>query len=381
MSLPIVGGIAESLAWAIPAFIFVLSIVVFFHELGHFLVGRWCGVKVDVFSLGFGPELFAFTDRRGTRWRVAALPLGGYVKFHGDANGASVPDQDAVDRMPEQERRISFFAQPVWKRAAIVAAGPVANFLLAIVIFTGTIYAFGRDIMEPRIGIVRQGSAADVGGFKAGDLVLAIDDKQIRSFTDLTKIVSASAERQLTFQVDRGGKLTELRATPDRTDVKTPFGNHRVGRLGVQASATAADILHETYSFSESVTLAAAETWYVVERTGSYIGGLFVGKETVEQISGPLRIAEVSGAVAKIGFDALLGLVAVVSISIGLLNLVPIPLLDGGHLLFYAIEAVRGRPLSERSQEMGFRVGLAFVVMLMLFATTNDITHLFSKVG
>ncbi|MBL8590469.1 MAG: RIP metalloprotease RseP [Methylobacteriaceae bacterium] len=375
------GVIAESLAWAIPAFIFVLTVVVFFHELGHFLVGRWCGVKVEAFSVGFGPELFGFTDRRGTRWRFAALPLGGYVKFHGDANGASMPDNEALAAMPASQRAVSFYGQPVWKRAAIVAAGPAANFLLAIVIFASSFYLFGRTVIEPRVAGVQAGSVAESSGFRAGDLVLSIDGRPVKSFVDLTKIIGASAEQPLTFEVARDGVRQIIKATPERKDIKTPFGLTRVGRLGVQASNSPADLRVERYGLGESVALAAEETWYVVERTGAYVAGLVRGKETVEQISGPLRIAEVSGAVARVGLDALLSLAAIVSISIGLINLAPIPLLDGGHLMFYAIEALRGRPLSERSQELGFRVGLALVVMLMLFATSNDVLHLISKAG
>ncbi len=376
-----IGVIAESVAWAIPAFLFVLTLVVFFHELGHFLVGRWCGVKVEAFSVGFGPELFGFTDRKGTRWRFALLPLGGYVKFHGDAGAASTPDTQALAAMPKAERDVSFHGQPVWKRAAIVAAGPIANFLLAIVIFAGTFYVYGRSIILPRVAAVQEGSVAAAAGFLPGDYVLSIDGRAVRSFGDLSKIIAASAETQLSFEIDRGGVRKVIAATPERKDVKTPFGNHRVGRLGVQASNLATDIRTESYGLGESVSMAVDETWYVVERTGAYVGGLFRGKETVEQISGPLRIAEVSGAVARIGLDALLGLAAIISISIGLINLAPVPLLDGGHLMFYAIEALRGRPLSERSQEYGFRVGLALVLMLMLFATSNDLLHWFNKVG
>lgn len=378
--LSLFGGYAESLAFSVIGFLFVLTIVVFFHELGHFLVGRWCGVKVETFSIGFGRELFGFNDRHGTRWRFALLPLGGYVKFHGDANATSTtPDRDLVAAMPAHERSVSFFAQPVWKRAAIVAAGPMANFILAIVIFTGSFYINGRTVIEPRVAAVRADSAAERSGFKAGDLVLTIDGRAINSFIDLTKVVSSHAEIPLAFEVERDGAIIQLQATPERKDVATPFGKQRIGLLGVQSTAEASALRHENYSLGESFRLASTETWFIVERTGAYVGGLFMGRETVEQISGPLRIAEVSGAVARVGFDALLGLAAIISISIGLINLVPIPMLDGGHLLFYAIEAVRGRPLSERSQEWGFRVGLALVAMLMLFATSNDLMHLAPK--
>jgi regulator of sigma E protease len=380
-SLVTFGGYAESLGFAIAGFLFVLTVVVFFHELGHFLVGRWCGVKVDTFSVGFGRELFGFNDRHGTRWRFAILPLGGYVKFHGDANASSnAPDPELVASMPPQERAVSFFAQPVWKRAAIVAAGPIANFILAIVIFTGSFWINGRTVIEPRVAVVRADTVAERAGFQVGDLVVSIDGRPVNSFSQLTKIISSHAEIPLVFEVERAGKILRIEATPERRDVTTPFGKQRIGLLGIQARADASTLRQEHYSFTQSFGMAAGETWFVVERTGAYVGGLIMGRETAEQISGPLRIAEVSGAVARVGFDALLGLAAIISISIGLINLVPIPMLDGGHLLFYAIEAVRGRPLSERSQEWGFRVGLALVVMLMLFATSNDILHLAPKI-
>jgi regulator of sigma E protease len=364
-------------AWYILPFVFVLSIVIFFHELGHFLVGRWCGVKVDAFSLGFGPELFAIVDRHGTRWRFAALPLGGYVKFHGDANGASMSDQGAIGGMPSEERAVTFFAQSVWKRAAIVAAGPIANFILAIVIFTGIFCVHGRSVLIPHVDKVTADSAASAAGFEPGDLVVSINGTKIDSFEDMQRIVQSSADVALTIVVKRNDQDVTLVATPRKKEMKTPFGTARVAQLGIEAGRDKDSWHVQRYGVVQSLQLATQETWFIVEQTGSYLGGLVMGRESTDQLSGPIRIAEVSGEMAKIGLAALLNLAAVLSISIGILNLVPIPLLDGGHLFYYAIEAVRGKALDERVQHMGFRIGLTFVLGLMILATYNDISRLF----
>ena len=356
-------------------FLFVLTIVVFFHELGHFLVARWAGVRVMVFSIGFGPEIVGFNDRHGTRWKLSAIPLGGYVKFFGDDNAASAPDQDAISRMTEAEQRESFFYKPVSARAAIVAAGPIANFILAIVIFAAVFTFYGKQATPARVETVQPNSAAQEAGFQPGDLIVSIKGKKIETFTDMQRLVSASAGEPLEIEVDRGGARTTLRATPKLTEIKDNFGNvHRMGVLGISGAREPPVPVNPFVA----VKLGVEETWFVVERTLSYIGGVVVGKESADQLGGPIRIAQVSGQVATAGFAALIHLAAVLSISIGLLNLFPIPLLDGGHLLFYAIEAARGRPLSERAQEYGFRFGLALVLLLMLFATYNDLLHLFS---
>jgi regulator of sigma E protease len=326
--------------------------------------------------MGFGPEIAHFTDRHGTRWRLAALPLGGYVRFHGDASGASDPDFAAVAAMPESERAVSFFAQKVWKRAAVVAAGPIANFILALVIFTGLFYFEGRQILTPRIDSVIEGGRAAAAGFRKGDLVTSIDGVRIDGFQDMQRVVSASAETPLRFVVERDGKQVELVATPERKDTKTPFGVNRAGVLGVAAGGSAQDWRTQSYSLPMAAAEAGRETWYVVARTGAYLGGLVAGRESAEQLSGPLRIAEVSGEVAKAGIWPLFNLAAILSISIGLLNLLPVPLLDGGHLLYYAFEAARGKALTRKAQEFGFKIGLAFVVALMLVATYNDIARL-----
>jgi len=364
--------------WIIP-FLFVLSIVVFFHELGHFLVARWCGVRVLTFSIGFGPELAGFYDRYGTRWKISAVPLGGYVKFFGDENAASVPDQAAIAAMTEEEKRVSFVHKTVFQRAAIVAAGPLANFMLAIVIFAGLFMIFGKQILTARVETVEPGSAAAVAGIEGGDLVVAIDGRKIESFGDMQRIVATSAGQRLQITVERNGTAKQLTAVPDLREVKDRFGNvNRIGVLGIKRSAPVDDIRSERYPPLKALAMGVEETWTVIERTMSYLGGVVVGRESADQLGGPIRIAQVSGQVASLGLDALINLAAVLSVSIGLLNLFPIPLLDGGHLLFYAIEAIRGRPLSERAQELGFRIGLAIVLMLMTYATFNDILRLVS---
>ena len=368
-----------ALAGYVLPFLFVLSLVVFFHELGHFLIGRWCGVKVDAFSLGFGPELFGFDDRYGTHWRLAALPLGGYVKFHGDANGASMTDAAAVAAMSPEDRAVSFIAQNVWKRAAIVAAGPIANFILAIVIFTGIFYVNGRAILLPAVDSVAADSAAEAAGFQPGDLILAIDGVKIDSFEEMQRIVQTASDTELMFTVDRNGKVLELAATPHRRDVVTAFGTTRVGILGVQSTGKPENWHIQHYDFVDSVKLAGSETWYVIARTGGYLKGLVVGTEFTDQLSGPIRIAEVSGAMAKIGLGALLNLAAILSISVGLLNLFPIPLLDGGHLFYYAVEVIRGKAMNDRAQQFGFKMGLMLVTSLMIFATYNDVLRLTCK--
>lgn len=368
------GGNASWLLGYVVPFLFVLTIVVFFHELGHFWVARRAGVKVVAFSVGFGPEIVGFNDRHGTRWKLSAIPLGGYVKFLGDDSAASTPDRGALDTMSDEDRRGSFFHKPVGARAAIVAAGPIANFILAIVIFAGLFMTVGRQVTTPQVDSVQAGSAAERAGFQPNDVILSIDGEKIDSFGDMQRVVSASADQKLSIVVERGGQQVTLDATPDRREITDSFGNvHRIGVLGISRNTAGGQVKTERFGPVEAVTMAGHEVWFILDRTFSYLGGVVTGRESADQLGGPIRIAQVSGQVATFGIAALLQLAAVLSVSIGLLNLFPVPLLDGGHLLFYAIEALRGRPLSERAQEVGFRIGLALVLMLMLFATWNDI--------
>ncbi|MCB1509540.1 MAG: RIP metalloprotease RseP [Hyphomicrobiaceae bacterium] len=368
----LVNGFAGALLY-LAAFLFVLSVVVFIHELGHFLVARWCGVKVQTFSIGFGKEVFGFYDRHGTRWRLSWIPLGGYVKFIDDENAASVPSADAQSQMSDEERRGAFHAKPLWARAAVVAAGPIANFLLAIVIFAGMFMFYGQVKMEPRVGKVIANTPAAVAGFKAGDLVRSINGRKVDDFSQLQQIVSTSPGRILTFVVERKGVLQTLDVKPVfREQNDRIAGRHQRPVIGIQASVRTAKITHEAVGPLTAVGLGVDRTATIITQTLSYIGDVFTLRQKPDQVGGLLRIADASGKVAQLGPEYVIQFIAFISVSVGLINLFPIPLLDGGHLMFYAFEAVRGRPLSDRSQEIGFRIGFALVIALMVFATWND---------
>jgi len=369
------GFIGAFLSYAVP-FLFVLTVIVFFHELGHFLVARWCGVRVEVFSVGFGPEVFGFVDRKNTRWKFSWIPLGGYVKFFGDDNAASVPDNEKIKEMSREERSDSFHAKALSARSAVVAAGPIANFILAIVIFAVMFSVFGRQIATPKVDAIQAESAAAAAGFEVGDVIKSIDGSAIESFADMQRIVSLSADKELSIIVDRGGAPVTLTATPKRKEITDRFGNkHKIGLLGISRKMDGGDVKLVRYDPLTATWMGVKETYFVIERTLGYLGDVIIGRQEADQLGGPLRIAQVSGQVATVSIAALINLAAVLSVSIGLINLFPIPMLDGGHLLFYLIEAVRGEPLSERMQEYGFRIGLALVLALMIFATWNDLVH------
>jgi regulator of sigma E protease len=363
------------LSWVLP-FLFVLSVVVFVHEMGHFLVARYFGVTVETFSIGFGPEIGGFYDRRGTRWRLAWIPLGGYVKFKGDENAASVPaSQGDVAHMSPAEREGNFHAKPVGQRAAVVAAGPMANFILSIFILTLWFMFMGKPILEPLVSEIQPGGAAAEAGFKTGDVIRDIDGSEIESFDEVQRIVMLNAQTELVISVERDGQLITLTATPQLKEMTDRFGNQvKIGLLGISSRNEDREI--KTFgpvgAFSESLS----ETYFWLKQPLIFIQKLTVGQASGEEVRGVVGIAQLSREVASIGFVELFRWIAIISINIGLLNLFPIPLLDGGHLLFYGIEAIRGRPLSERTMEIGFRIGFALVIMLMLFATRNDVIHL-----
>jgi regulator of sigma E protease len=375
--MELIAGSGSFLIGTIVPFLFVLTIVVFFHELGHFAVARWCGVGVRTFSVGFGPEILGATDKHGTRWKLSAIPLGGYVKFAGDENVASVPDNAELAQMNDQERQKAFHLKPLWQRAAVVVAGPLANFILAIVIFAGVFMTLGETVTVPRIDTVQENSAAEAAGVEAGDIVVAIEGNPIETFADVQRTVTLSAERPLVFTLDRAGTLLDLTIVPERREIDDGFGNmQRVGVIGVVHEADEDDVTVIDYGPLAATGRAVEQTGLVITQSLTYIGRILVGQESPDQLSGPVRVAKISGDVATLGFLALLQLTAVISVSIGMVNLFPIPMLDGGHLAFYAAEAIRGKPLSDRSQEIGFRIGLAMVMFLMVFATWNDIVNL-----
>ena len=367
---------ALGLAYIVP-FLFVLTIVVFFHELGHFYAARRCGVRVEVFSVGFGRAIASWHDKHGTEWKIGWLPLGGYVKFFGDENEASAPDAEKLKELPDDARGDTLFFKPLWQRAIVVAAGPVANFILAIIIFASLYTLLGQRITDPVIGTVVENSAAERAGMKTGDLITAIDGDEVTTFSQVRRLVTVSAGVPLDFSVKRGGVDLFLTATPDRVLEVDRFGNeYHVGRLGVSVNADENTIRHERYNPIAALWMGVEESYFIIEQTFVVLGRIIMGRESAESLGGPIRIAQLSGQTATLGFVALINLTAVLSVSIGLINLFPIPMLDGGHLAFYAYEAVFGKPMSERAQEIGMRIGLSMVMMLFIFVTWNDLARL-----
>lgn len=375
----------------IMAFVIVISIVVVIHELGHYYAGRIFGIHAEAFSLGFGPTLFAVKDRRGTVWRIAALPLGGYVKFMGDAGAASEPDQEKLAamraRLGEDADRCFHF-KPVWQRAIVVVAGPLANFILAIVIFAGIAASFGERGLEPTVGEVRDGSPAQAAGFQPGDRIVAIGGSQIDQFTDIRMELMWRPGEPVIFDVERDGQMIELTAAPELQRLPDGLGGFR--EVAVVGFTSSGQIFERRYGPLESIGVGLARVTGIVETTGQYIWRIITGRAPPNLLNGPVGIVTVSGQVANGTLDAapsvgaalgglalnLVQLAGFFSIGLGLVNLLPIPILDGGHLVYYAYEAVAGRPLSEKAQAIGFRVGLALVLGLMLVATWNDLVYL-----
>ena len=355
-------------------FLFVLTVVVFVHEMGHYLVGRWCGIGVKAFSIGFGPELIGFNDRRGTRWKLSAIPLGGYVKFTGDMNATSTPDSDEIESLSEEERKVAFHTQPVWKRALTVFAGPLFNFLLTIAVFTVLFATYGKPVIEPVVATVVAGSPADVAGFQPGDRFVSVEGNKVETFADVQRHVSGRTDDPLTFVMLRDGREIALKATPRLTEQKDALGNTiKVGIIGVSTNQEVGQgrIVH--FTPLEALGEGVWETGSIIERTGQFLQRFAFGREDKCQLGGPVKIAKMSGQAAQLGFLWLVNLVALLSVGIGFLNLLPIPPLDGGHLLFYAIEAVTGRPVPERAMEAVYRIGLFAVLLFMAFVVWNDL--------
>jgi len=384
-------------SWVLP-FLFVMMTIVTIHELGHFWAARAFNVAIDRFSIGFGRAIFSRRDKAGVEWRIGWIPFGGYVQFAGDDNAASIPDEKSLEVLREeiiakqgQGAVTNYLAfKPVWQRAIVAAAGPIANFILAIVLTAGLLMTVGEVVPPARISEVLPGSAAEAAGFKPGDLVLVAAGHRIDSFTDLERVVQTRAGVPIAFTIERNGLRAQLNATPKATAEKDILGHdEKVGLLGVGPMVTAQDLVPRRYNPIEAVGVGTVRTWQVADTTVYYLGRLVRGQVSIDQIGGPIRTAQLSHAIAKMGAEsghttstrslgvliALLEVMAFISVNLGIFNLLPIPVLDGGHLLFYAYEAVARRPLSAGVQQAGYRVGLALLLGLMLFATTNDLLH------
>lgn len=363
----------SSFGWHVVWFLVVLTVLVFVHELGHYWVARRNGVRVEVFSIGFGPEIFGWTDRAGTRWKVSAVPLGGYVKMFGDADSASTPDTGNLAEMSEQERSVSFHHKRLGQRAAIVAAGPIANFLFAVIVFAGVYSIVGQPFTPPEITGVAEGSAAEQAGLQAGDRIVRINGVDIERFEQIQKIVLLNLDRPVELVIQRDGRERTITAAPRIDETADNRGNViRTPRLGIVGKK----VEFVRHGPGESIWRGISETWVQTVGTIQALGQIITGRRQTDELGGPIRIAEMSGDVARGGPAALLIFMAVLSVNLGLINLFPVPMLDGGHLLFYAVEALRGRPLGPRAQEYGFRIGLVLVFSLMLFATWNDLSRL-----
>ena len=363
MDIPFVGT-------SLVSFLAVFSVLVFVHEFGHFWVARRFGIKVEVFSIGFGPTLWCRKDRHGTDWRVAALPLGGYVRFAGDESAASNAAPD-IELMSEEERRDCFHFRPVHQRALVTAAGPIANFLLAFVIFAALFMTVGQRYTVPVAEEITQGSAAEKAGFLKGDRVVSINGFDIESFEEMKSLVAMNPGKELMFTLRRGDSLIELPATPT---LKVE-GSSKIGVLGLRSQRT--EVIKR--GPLEAMWYSAVEIYDKSAMMLHVVGEIIRGERSIKDLGGPIKIAEVSGEVAQSSPPSLLVLAAFLSINLGLINLFPIPVLDGGHLLYYAFEAVRGRPLGQRLQEYGFRVGMALVLLLMVVVTWNDLVGVVSK--
>lgn len=353
-------------------FLVVLTVLVFVHELGHYWVARRNGVRVETFSIGFGPEIFGLTDRSGTRWKFSAIPLGGYVKMFGDADAASRPGAQ-VSAMSAEERSVSFYHKRVSQRAAIVAAGPIANFLFAIVTLAVLFTLYGQPYTPPVIREVQPDGAAAEAGMQNGDRILSIDGAGVDRFQDVLQAILLRPGQPLEMVVERNGQQVPITVTPRVVQVTDRFGStHTIGRLGVLRGPDE----YRKLSLLPAIWAAGQETVSLTTGILDTLWQMVTGQRSTDELGGPLTIAQVSGQVAQTGLAALLWFMAILSVNLGLINLFPVPMLDGGHLLYYGIEAVRGRPLGERAQEYGFRIGLALVLTLMIFATGNDLVRL-----
>jgi regulator of sigma E protease len=392
------GFLQTALLYVVP-YMLVLGLVVTVHELGHFLAAKWLGTAIDRFSIGFGRAIVSWRDKSGVEWRIGWMPLGGYVRFAGDENAASIPDAEELMALRreiaarEGPRAVGryFHFKPAWQRAIIVVAGPLANFVLAIALFAGLLMVFGHELLPARVAVVQPGSAAAAAGFRSGDLIVAASGQRVEGFDDLQQLVRLRAGVPMDFAIRRGAQIIHLTATPRSQVVNDPIaGSQHMGVLGVIPAQTEADVIHVRYGPLQAIEGGVQRTWHMVTTTVFYLGRMITGQVSTDSLRGPLGIAGVAEKVAALGAQGapnvgamligvsvnLLQVAAMISVSLGFMNLLPLPVLDGGHLLFYAYEAVARRPLAAKVQAAGYRVGLALVLGLMLFATWNDLQRL-----
>ncbi len=363
-----------SLIWdyAVP-FLVVLTVLVFVHELGHYWVARRCGVRVEVFSIGFGPEVFGWTDKKDTRWKISAIPLGGYVKMFGELEIESTAEGEAPRPLSAAERQVSFRHKSLGRRAAIVFAGPAANFIFAIIVLASLFSILGQPFTPAEIGAVMEDSAAAKAGLQPGDLIVRIDGGAIERFEQVQQIIRMNPGLPVELVVVRDGAEVAFQITPTIREVTDRLGNNmRIGLLGVTRQGVAFK-QHDPFT---AVWRAILETWDLSVGTLQAVGQIITGVRSSDELGGPIKIAQMSGAVWKAGVVSVVSFMALLSINLGLINLFPIPMLDGGHLLYFACEAIRGRPLGEKVQEFGFRIGLVLVFGLMLFVIINDLINI-----
>jgi len=365
------------LSYILP-FITLILVGVFIHEYGHYYFAKKYGVGITDFSIGFGKEIFGWNDKSGTRWKICWIPLGGYVKFFGDRNVFSQADQEKIiKKYNENDREKLFVLKPLYQRVLIVFGGPLANFLLAIFIFF-SIYTFvGKDFTPAVINEVQQDSPAMIGGLKQNDIILEIDDNEVKSIMDVSKYITMSTADIIDFKVKRSYDELLLKIKPDIVPSEDSLGNKMNKRMvGIKLGAYNNEINHIKLGPVKAFYHAAHEVYYVSVSSLKYLGGMIVGKADTSQLGGPIRIAKISGQVAEFGILAFISMMAYISISLGLINLFPIPLLDGGHLMFYAFEKILGRPLSQKTQEGFFRIGMFLLISIMFFTTFNDLKDL-----
>jgi regulator of sigma E protease len=370
---------SPSLHFTILAFLLVIGPLIFVHELGHYFVGRWFGVKAEAFSIGFGREIFGWTDKRGTRWKVGWMPLGGYVRFKGDMNPASTPSDEWL-ALPPEERNQTFQAKALWQRFLIVLAGPATNFLFAIVVYVALFSTYGEPRTPPVISAIAENSAAARAGFLPGDRILAIDGNEVGRFEDVASYVALRPEQRMRVDVQRGDRHLVIEATPAAERQRDRFGNEaRIGRLGIARGGVEVADLQPL----QAVGAAFRQTGETVQMMVVTLGQVISGRRSLKEMGGPLKIAQFSGQQASLGWLDFVLFMSLISINLGFINLLPIPLLDGGHLLFYAIEGVRRKPLKPEAQEWAFRTGLAVLLALMIFVTFNDLASfgLFTRLG